>query len=109
MHDMSLLKNYFAKCDDLEKWIKNINTLKKAKDVTDIFEDENTREDRWHRLLGQPLNKIGVYTIPLERIVAIEKLFYKLVDDAKQLFSKSGKVDLYDHFSKIRYLLRNLR
>lgn len=107
LHDFSLLNPYFEKCKDLDQWISNIKSLKDAKVIANIFEDDNTKSNRWHKLLGQPLNKIGVHTIPLESIEALEVLFYKLVEDANILFSKTGKVDLYEHFSKVKNIIEN--
>lgn len=104
---LSLLKNYFKNCNDLEQWSRNIKSLKDAKNIANIFDNEETRTNRWHKLLGQPLNKIGVHTITIDDILDIETLFNKLVEDAFLLFSKVGKIDLYDHFSKIKRILEN--
>ena len=103
---MSLLEPFFKRCHSREKWVERLQSLKEAKEAISGFEERDKGGDRWHSLLGNPFNNVGIYTIDDSSIEIITGLILKLIKDADYLFSNSDRTDLFDHFTRISNIIR---
>lgn len=106
LYEMSLLETYFKRCHSREEWIERLQSLKDAKEAISGFENRDKGNDRWHSLLGNPFNNVGIYTIDNTKIEIISGLILKLIEDATYLFSDSDRTDLFDHFKRISNIIR---
>lgn len=106
LYEMSLLEPFFKRCHSREKWVERLQSLKEAKEAISGFEKRDKGGDRWHSLLGNPFNNVGIYTIDDSSIEIITRLILKLIKDADYLFSNSDRTDLFDHFTRISNIIR---
>lgn len=106
LYEMSLLEPFFKRCHSREKWVERLQSLKEAKEAISGFEERDKGGDRWHSLLGNPFNNVGIYTIDDSSIEIITGLILKLIKDADYLFSNSDRTDLFDHFTRISNIIR---
>ena len=106
LYEMSLLEPFFKRCHSREKWVERLQSLKEAKEAISGFEKRDKGGDRWHSLLGNPFNNVGIYTIDDSSIEIITGLILKLIKDADYLFSNSDRTDLFDHFTRISNIIR---
>ena len=106
LYEMSLLEPFFKRCHSREKWVERLQSLKEAKEAISGFEKGDKGGDRWHSLLGNPFNNVGIYTIDDSSIEIITGLILKLIKDADYLFSNSDRTDLFDHFTRISNIIR---
>ncbi len=106
LYEMSLLEPFFKRCHSREKWVERLQSLKEAKEAISGFKKRDKGGDRWHSLLGNPFNNVGIYTIDDSSIEIITGLILKLIKDADYLFSNSDRTDLFDHFTRISNIIR---
>ena len=106
LYEMSLLEPFFKRCHSREKWVERLQSLKEAKEAISGFEKRDKGGDRWHSLLGNPFNNVGIYTIDDSSIEIITGLILKLIKDADYLFSNSDRTDLFNHFARISNIIR---
>ena len=107
LYTLSKIKLFFKDCTTFEEWRERIDKFKEAKECISVFEVEDGPNKRWHELLGNPFRQLSVYNASGETLSSIEKLLLKLMDDAEYLFSVSGKVQIGDHFKKIREIIES--
>lgn len=107
LYEMKLLEVYFKNCNSAGEWKERLQTLLDAKEALSDFENREQATDRWHRLLGNPFSNIAVYNITEQQIAAITALIEKLIKDAEYLFAGEDQVNLYQHFNKIKKIIRD--
>jgi len=109
LYEMKLLAPYFKDCHELKEgeksWKNRLQTLKRSRETVAGFKNREHGDERWHRLLGNPFDNIGVFTVSDETIDDIEKLLDKLIDDAEYLFADSDRTDLFEHFQRITHII----
>lgn len=105
LYEMKILEPYFKFCHEEDDWRERFQKLKDAKNIVDAFNSREKGEERWHKLLGNPFENMGVYTITDESIEAIYKLIHKLIEDANYLFASTDKTDLFEHFQRISRII----
>ncbi len=105
IYELKILKVFFEGCNNIESWKNRLNNLKEAKSALSGFTQRNHGTERWHRLMGDPFYKLGVYSISLEVIIDISRLLDALFADYEELFSGNVTTDLYSHFNKIALMI----
>ncbi len=107
LYEISILEPYFKGCHSKEQWEERINQLIEAKNSIGGFESREKGTQRWHSLLGNPFNNVGIYTIDEETLVILKDLLTKLIEDAEYLFLNGDRTDLYDHFQRITRIIES--
>lgn len=104
-YELKVLEPFFKGCYQPEEWKKRVEELKQAKETVSGFEAREKGQERWHKLLGNPFNNVGVYSVDIEKINNISILIDKLIEDASYLFAERENVDLYAHFRRIKEII----
>lgn len=107
VYELEILKVYFEGCRTIEAWKHRLDELREAKYVLSGFTQREHGTERWHRLLGDPFYKLGVYSLSCETIDDISRLLDALFGDYRELFSGGVTTDLYDHFGKIAVMINS--
>ena len=106
LYEVGLLEPYFKWCHEKAEWEKRLDHLIEVKGNIGGFVNREKGDERWHKLLGNPFNNVGIYTISGESIDAIKRLINKLIEDAEFLFAGGDRVDLYEHFQRITKIIQ---
>jgi hypothetical protein len=106
LYEVKILEPYFKGCHSKEDWISRLKQLVDAKNSISSFNNRKHGNERWHKLLGNPFNNVGIYTISKETINIVVKMIEKLIEDAEYLFDKGDRTDLYEHFQRITKIIQ---
>ncbi len=105
LYEMKVLEPFFKFCRSIREWQERLRIMKEARRALSGFGARPKGKGRWHELLGNPFNNLGIYTITEEQVEIIAGLIEKLFEDAKYLFGSEHRVDLFEHFQKIRRII----
>lgn len=106
LKEIKILEPFFKGCHTFEDWEDRLNILAEAKEVITSFDDREKGRERWHQLLGNPFLNVGIFAISNEAIRHISTLIRKLIEDVKMLFPEGDRTDLFEHFHRVRQLIK---
>lgn len=109
LYELKKIEPFFKNALTIEEWDNKLKDIEKAHDVVSCFDEREKGDERWHKLMGNPFHKLGIYEVELAKLKEIIELMRKLMSDAEELFGNKGKVDLYNHLEKIRKIVSRHR
>lgn len=106
LYEVKILEPYFKGCHTKDDWVSRLKQLVDAQNSIASFDNRDHGNERWHKLLGNPFNNVGVYTISKQTIDKVVKMIDKLIEDAFFLFGNGDRTDLYEHFQRITKIIQ---
>ncbi len=101
---------YFEDCHTLEEWRHHIRLLRDVREnISPLFDTIPPDSDykRWHRIMGNPLDMVGPFSIDEEELGELTNLLDDILKDARSLFQQTGRINLVNHFHKVEALLKD--
>lgn len=104
LFDLEGLTPFLEGCETLDEWMSVFNLISKARsEITPLFHEDS--EDRWGRVMSNPLSNVGALSVPRDKLAAISEMVVQLIDMARTLFSDTDVI-LQDHLGTVDCILK---
>ncbi len=103
-YSLKRVEPLFEGCRYFDKWKERIEEVKRAK--SHVREYEVAVSDRYERILCNPYEMVGAYSISDAELDDICMLLSQLMSDAEMLFGGETRTNLFSHLQKIKDLIQ---